>query len=51
MDELWRRLRSLQRVAEPEFGFPIVFTLMALGFGYFAMGDIVFALVVQRAYG
>jgi tripartite ATP-independent transporter DctM subunit len=34
------------------FGFPIAFTLMALGFGfgYFAMGDIVFALVVQRAY-
>ena len=33
-------------------GFPIAFTLMALGFGfgYFAMGDIVFALVVQRAY-
>jgi len=34
------------------FGFPIAFTLMALGFGfgYFAMGDIVFSLVVQRAY-
>jgi tripartite ATP-independent transporter DctM subunit len=34
------------------FGFPIAFTLMALGFGfgYMAMGDIVFALVVQRAY-
>ena len=34
------------------FGFPIAFTLMALGFafGYIAMGDIVFALVVQRAY-
>lgn len=34
------------------FGFPIAFTLMALGFGfgYLAMGDIVFALVVQRAY-
>jgi tripartite ATP-independent transporter DctM subunit len=33
-------------------GFPIAFTLMALGFGfgYFAMGDIVFSLVVQRAY-
>lgn len=34
------------------FGFPIAFTLMALGvgFGYWAMGDTVFALVVQRAY-
>lgn len=34
------------------FGFPIAFTLMALGimFGYLAMGDIVFNLVVQRAY-
>ncbi len=34
------------------FGFPIAFTLMALGFGfgYMAMGDIVFALVVQRSY-
>ncbi|NBJ12906.1 TRAP transporter large permease [Microvirga arsenatis] len=34
------------------FGFPIAFTLMALGFGfgYMAMGDIVFSLVVQRAY-
>lgn len=33
-------------------GFPIAFTLMALGvgFGYWAMGDNVFALVVQRAY-
>jgi TRAP-type mannitol/chloroaromatic compound transport system permease large subunit len=33
-------------------GFPIAFTLMALGvgFGYLAMGDTVFALVVQRAY-
>ncbi len=33
-------------------GFPIAFTLMALGvgFGYYAMGDTVFALVVQRAY-
>ncbi|MCZ8183625.1 MAG: TRAP transporter large permease subunit [Beijerinckiaceae bacterium] len=33
-------------------GFPIAFTLMALGvfFGYIAMGDTVFALVVQRAY-
>jgi TRAP-type mannitol/chloroaromatic compound transport system permease large subunit len=33
-------------------GFPIAFTLMALGimFGYLAMGDIVFNLVVQRAY-
>jgi TRAP-type mannitol/chloroaromatic compound transport system permease large subunit len=33
-------------------GFPIAFTLMALGigFGYFAMGDIVFNLVVQRTY-
>ncbi|MGL4322523.1 MAG: TRAP transporter large permease [Beijerinckiaceae bacterium] len=33
-------------------GFPIAFTLMALGvfFGYAAMGDTVFALVVQRAY-
>jgi TRAP-type mannitol/chloroaromatic compound transport system permease large subunit len=34
------------------FGFPIAFTLMALGvgFGYLAMGDIVFNLVVQRTY-
>src|SRR5581483_5434191 len=34
------------------FGFPIAFTLMALGifFGYFAMGDLVFQLVVQRTY-
>jgi tripartite ATP-independent transporter DctM subunit len=33
-------------------GFPIAFTLMALGvfFGYYAMGDIVFQLVVQRTY-
>lgn len=33
-------------------GFPIAFTLMALGvgFGYWAMGDIVFNLVVQRTY-
>ena len=33
-------------------GFPIAFTLMALGvgFGYFAMGDLVFALLVQRTY-
>ncbi len=34
------------------FGFPIAFTLMALGvgFGYAAMGDTVFSLVVQRTY-
>ena len=34
------------------FGFPIAFTLMALGvfFGYFAMGDLIFPLVVQRSY-
>src|ERR1700674_894011 len=34
------------------FGFPIAFSLMALGvfFGYFAMGDLVFQLVVQRSY-
>jgi tripartite ATP-independent transporter DctM subunit len=34
------------------FGFPIAFTLMALGvfFGYYAMGDLVFQLVVQRSY-
>ena len=34
------------------FGFPIAFTLMALGvgFGYSAMGDTVFSLVVQRTY-
>ncbi len=34
------------------FGFPIAFTLMALGvgFGYVAMGDTVFSLVVQRTY-
>jgi tripartite ATP-independent transporter DctM subunit len=33
-------------------GFPIAFTLMALGvgFGFSAMGDTVFQLVVQRAY-
>ena len=33
-------------------GFPIAFTLMALGvfFGYLAMGDIVFDLLVQRTY-
>jgi TRAP-type mannitol/chloroaromatic compound transport system permease large subunit len=33
-------------------GFPIAFTLMALGvfFGYWAMGDLVFQLVVQRSY-
>jgi tripartite ATP-independent transporter DctM subunit len=33
-------------------GFPIAFTLMALGvgFGFFAMGDLVFHLVVQRTY-
>jgi TRAP-type mannitol/chloroaromatic compound transport system permease large subunit len=33
-------------------GFPIAFTLMALGvfFGYYAMGDLVFSLVVQRTY-
>ncbi|MBX9909577.1 MAG: TRAP transporter large permease subunit [Beijerinckiaceae bacterium] len=33
-------------------GFPIAFTLMALGvgFGFYAMGDTVFALVVQRTY-
>ena len=34
------------------FGFPIAFTLMALAvfFGYFAMGDLIFQLVVQRSY-
>lgn len=34
------------------FGFPIAFTLMALGvfFGYFAMGDLIFNLLVQRSY-
>jgi tripartite ATP-independent transporter DctM subunit len=34
------------------FGFPIAFTLMALGvfFGYFAMGDLVFNLLIQRTY-
>ena len=34
------------------FGFPIAFTLMALGvmFGWLAMGDTVFQLVVQRTY-
>ncbi len=33
-------------------GFPIAFTLMALGvmFGYYAMGDAVFQLFVQRTY-
>jgi tripartite ATP-independent transporter DctM subunit len=34
------------------FGFPIAFTLMALGigFGWMAMGGNIFALLVQRAY-
>jgi TRAP-type mannitol/chloroaromatic compound transport system permease large subunit len=34
------------------FGLPIAFTLMALGvfFGYFAMGDLIFSLLVQRTY-
>jgi tripartite ATP-independent transporter DctM subunit len=34
------------------FGFPIAFTLMALGvfFGYWAMGDLIFNLLVQRTY-
>src|ERR1044072_2526672 len=34
------------------FGFPIAFTLTALGvmFGYFAMGDLIFQLLVQRSY-
>ena len=34
------------------FGFPIAFTLMALGvfFGYLAMGDLIFQLLVQRSY-
>ncbi|MSO71883.1 MAG: TRAP transporter large permease subunit [Alphaproteobacteria bacterium] len=34
-------------------GFPIAFTLMALGvfFGYLGMGDIIFNLLVQRTYG
>src|SRR5215510_14769294 len=34
------------------FGFPIAFTLMALGvfFGYFAMGDLVFSLLGRRSY-
>src|SRR2546421_1492358 len=34
------------------FGFPIAFTLMALGvfFGYFAMGDLIVQLLVQRSY-
>ncbi|HTN94941.1 MAG TPA: TRAP transporter large permease subunit [Gallionella sp.] len=34
-------------------GFPIAFTLIALGvgFGYYAMGDNIFPLVVQRAFG
>ena len=33
-------------------GFPIAFTLMAMGvgFGYCAMGDAIFQLVVQRTY-
>jgi tripartite ATP-independent transporter DctM subunit len=33
-------------------GFPIAFTLMALGvfFGYYAMGDMVWPLLVQRTY-
>lgn len=34
-------------------GFPIAFTLVAMGigFGYFAIGDIIFPLLVQRTYG
>ncbi len=34
-------------------GFPIAFTLIAMGviFGYIAIGDIIFSLLVQRAYG
>jgi tripartite ATP-independent transporter DctM subunit len=34
------------------FGFPIAFTLMALGifFGYHAMGDLIWPLLVQRTY-
>ncbi len=34
-------------------GFPIAFTLIALavGFGYYAQGNIVFSLLVQRTYG
>jgi TRAP-type mannitol/chloroaromatic compound transport system permease large subunit len=34
-------------------GFPIAFTLVALSviFGYFAVGDSIFPLFVQRAYG
>lgn len=34
-------------------GFPVAFTLiaLALGFGYFAIGDIIFTLLVQRTYG
>ncbi len=33
-------------------GFPIAFTLMAIGvaFGYYAMGDSIFSLLVQRTY-
>ncbi len=34
-------------------GFPIAFTLIALAvfFGYYAMGDNIFQLLVQRAFG
>ena len=34
-------------------GFPIAFTLLALGvfFGYYAMGDNIFPLIVERAFG
>jgi tripartite ATP-independent transporter DctM subunit len=34
-------------------GFPIAFTLIAMGvgFGYYAMGDNIFPLLVQRAFG
>ncbi len=34
-------------------GFPIAFTLLAMGvgFGYFAIGDSIFPLLVQRTYG
>ncbi len=40
-------------VATIFLGFPIAFTLVALGvfFGYYAMGDNVFELLVQRTFG
>jgi tripartite ATP-independent transporter DctM subunit len=40
-------------IASIMIGFPIAFTVIALGvgFGYYAIGDAIFALFVQRSYG